>query len=286
MTDLPLYIFKAEFKPRLERILADVVLLSEIATLAEQADKVQEAEAEEMGSWDLMGTNKSNQNLKDILWAPATEIAAAASSDNEDAAGNGDSVYRARNNMPTSEDARSSGNIDRRAAFADSVMGDHAGGFSSAAEAAPMTPPAIAVHTFSRPFRKTESGRLNIKDMLDAWEEPESKGEKGSDISIHDILKFRRALSHLDEDHPFGSAFGPAMNRDQCIASSHSVYQRLLKLAPGEDGTTNALILPFDVLALLTLEEDGKTENIAKKRLLKRVFTPDPSGKLPLLAFV
>jgi len=286
----------AEFKPRLERILADVVLLGEIANLAEQAEMVKEAEAEEAGSWDLMASvNKGNQNLKDFLWAPAPgeEVTEASSSDNEEGGDtDADKNYKNspdRTSIPTSPRDKTSSTeppkTDRRAAFADSVLGDHAEAFSSASQAAGIFGPSPRM---SRPLRKTESGRFKLKDMLEAWEEPESKADKGNDISIRDILKFRRALSHLDEDHPFGKAFGPAMNRDQCIASSQNVYERLLKLAPiTESGDSNAGVLTFDILSLLTLNEDGKTENLAKKRMIKRIFTPDPSsGRLPLLAFV
>lgn len=107
-------------------------------------------------------------------------------------------------------------------------------------------------------------------------------------------MKFRRALSHLDEAYLFGEAFGCTSTRDECIASSHSVYYRLVKLAPSVDkGSTtdsdesdNTGVLPFGVLALLTLQEDGKTENTAKKRMIRKIFTPDRSGALPLLAFV
>ena len=284
-----------EFKPRLERILADVVLLSEIATLAEQADKVEEAEAEEEdadgGRWDIMASVKgNNQHLKDFLWAPAPEVAENSSSDNEDF--NNSMSSLPRRNMATtntsSPEEETCTRDDKRAAFANSVMGHHAEAFTTASNAAGLS---SGTARMSRPLNKTESGRFRIKDMLDSWEEPESKMEKkeGSEISIHDILKFRRALSHLDEDHPFGTSFGPAMNRDQCIASSHSVYHRLLKLASSvsdESGDKNTGVLTFDVLSLLALNEDG-TENLAKKRMLKKVFTPDPSsGRLPLLAFV
>jgi hypothetical protein len=120
-----------------------------------------------------------------------------------------------------------------------------------------------------------------------------SCSRQSSEISIQDILKFRRALSHLDECFLFGEAFGSTATRDQCIASSHSVYYRLVKLAPtvekdseGAGCSEGTTVLPFDVLALLTLQEDGKTENHAKKRMIRKIFTPDRSGALPLLAFV
>jgi len=112
------------------------------------------------------------------------------------------------------------------------------------------------------------------------------------EISIHDILKFRRALSHLDEEFLFGEAFGNSRTRDATIASCHEVFYKLLKLSAGteqlKDGNNQEChgVLPFDVLALVTLQEDGKTENVSKKRILRKLFTPDRSGGLPLLAFV
>lgn len=68
----------AQFKPRLKRILADVVLLDEIATLAEQADKVenkQDIEGAESDSWDMMKMSPSivQQNINDLLWVPKIE---------------------------------------------------------------------------------------------------------------------------------------------------------------------------------------------------------------------
>ena len=99
------------------------------------------------------------------------------------------------------------------------------------------------------------------------------------EVTIEDILKFRRALTHMDETHPFGEAFGPSTNRDECIVSAHAIYYKLMKLAP------DARVLPFDILELLAVDEDGK-EDPAKKTVIRRIFTPDLSETLPLVAFV
>ena len=58
---------------------------------------------------------------------------------------------------------------------------------------------------------------------------------KSMEISIHDILKFRRALSHLDEEFLFGEAFGNSRTRDATIASCHEVFYKLLKLSAGTE---------------------------------------------------
>lgn len=99
------------------------------------------------------------------------------------------------------------------------------------------------------------------------------------EVTIEDILKFRRALTHMDETHPFGEAFGPSTNRDECIVSAQTIYSKLMKLAP------ETKTLPFSVLALLAVGGDGK-EDTAKKTVIRRIFTPDHSEMMPLLAFV
>lgn len=252
----------AEYKPRLEPVLADVVLLSEIATLAEQADKVDEAAMEEDEepdtswdpSWDLMAAAKMKQNLNEFLWSPSldrqnSQLSTTSNTDLPEGSSNDDTEQN--DNHPASKQ------------------------------------PAVTMPD-PRQLRRSESGRLKVKDRLDPWEVPDDKGDKAAVINIHDILKFRRALTHLDEDCMFGEAFGLTNTRDQCIASSHSVYYRLMKLAPTaeEDCEKPPDVLPFDVLALLCLEDDGVTENLAKKRKLRKLFTPDTSGGLPLLAFI
>lgn len=83
----------------------------------------------------------------------------------------------------------------------------------------------------------------------------------------------------IDETHPFGEAFGPTGDRNECIESSHDVYQRLLKLTP------DLHAVPFETLALAAIDENDHVDQ-AKIRALRRVFRPDAEDSLPLLAFV
>lgn len=126
---------------------------------------------------------------------------------------------------------------------------------------------------------KAES--INMKDLLDAWEEPINKRDKkkNEEATIQDVLQFRRALELMDIDRPFGEAFGTASNRDKCILSSHSVYRRLVKMTPEDDN------LPFATLNLLAVENDEE-EKQAKSAALLKLFCPDRDGKVTLLAFV
>jgi hypothetical protein len=83
----------------------------------------------------------------------------------------------------------------------------------------------------------------------------------------------------MDLEYPLGTGFGPASTRDELIVSAQSLYQRLLKLAPG------SRILPHSVLMVLTENEDG-TEDKEKRRSLKNLFRPDADDEVPILAFL
>lgn len=125
------------------------------------------------------------------------------------------------------------------------------------------------------------SGSIRMKDLLDAWEEPINKRDKNknAEASIQDVLQFRRALELMDIDQPFGEAFGSASNRDECILSSHTVYHRLLKMTPEEK------ILPFTTLNLLSMDNDEE-EKQAKSAALLKLFRPDRDSNVTLLAFI
>jgi hypothetical protein len=98
--------------------------------------------------------------------------------------------------------------------------------------------------------------------------------------SIYDVLKFKRALRYMDESRPFGEAYGPAADRDEAIASAHQVYWSLMKF---DRDSVNAI--NFDILALITNDEDGKTIP-EKLQALKKIFRPDARNELPMLAFI
>jgi hypothetical protein len=83
----------------------------------------------------------------------------------------------------------------------------------------------------------------------------------------------------MDLEYPLGTGFGPASTRDELIASAQSLYQRLLKLAPG------SRILPHSVLMVLAENEDGTLDK-EKRRSLKNLFRPDADDEVPILAFL
>jgi hypothetical protein len=233
------YILPAEFKPRLEKILKESVLLSEVADLAEEADHLQANE-----SFRHKPKPSLSKGIGSVKWFAEEDYGA---SDSLPGGNDDDSKDPDAESNSSSNNATSLGRMD----------------------------------SFGRPaLSRTASGSFRVKDLLDRWEEPVNKLDKASDGSaIHDILKFRRALSYMDESHPFGESFGPATTRDECIASAHSVYYRLLKLTPDID------VLSNEVLSMLAQDEDGN-EIVPKQVALKRLFRPDRYNQLPLLAFL
>ena len=83
----------------------------------------------------------------------------------------------------------------------------------------------------------------------------------------------------MDLEHPFGEAFGRASTRDELIQSAQILYQRLLKLAPG------CCSLPYNVLAILSDNDDGTVDKNLKKSL-ENLFRADVDGEIPILSFI
>lgn len=84
----------------------------------------------------------------------------------------------------------------------------------------------------------------------------------------------------MDDNFPFGGAFGPAGTRDQVVSSAASVYGRLLKLTPGREKVS------CEFYEMLALEDDEETINVSKRKALSRLFQPDANNEMSLLAFV
>lgn len=96
---------------------------------------------------------------------------------------------------------------------------------------------------------------------------------------MSDVLKFRKALTYMDLEHPFGESFGRASNRDELIKSSHAVYQNLLKLVPGSS------ILPNSILLVLAEKDDGTIDKEMKKSIVS-LFRANAGQEISLLSFV
>eukprot|EP00804_Cyclotella_cryptica_P009864 CCRYP_014152-RA/>CCRYP_014152-RA protein AED:0.26 eAED:0.26 QI:897/1/1/1/0.88/0.8/10/620/1334 len=139
--------------------------------------------------------------------------------------------------------------------------------------------PVDTIHEPVRGILHQGSTTFQIKGLLDRWEEPVNKLDKGSDPTIHEILQFRKALSFLDDEHPFGLSFGPAFTRDSCIKSSRELYTSLLAF------DTDSPVLHFDVIGVLAYDSDGNFDERKAKGLV-RLFRPDRFDEVTLLAFV
>ena len=102
---------------------------------------------------------------------------------------------------------------------------------------------------------------------------------QSGETSIQDVLKFKHALSSLDDTIPFGESFGKATGRDEAIDCAHRIYHMLLNCSPG------AKVLPFEVLAWISFDEKD-VQDEAKLKALRRLFHPDARNNLTLFAFV
>ena len=70
----------------------------------------------------------------------------------------------------------------------------------------------------------------------------------------------------MDDNYPFGEAFGPAGTREQVVASSANVYARLLKLTPGQEKVS------CEFYEMLALEDDEETINISNRFRFTLIF--------------
>lgn len=94
-------------------------------------------------------------------------------------------------------------------------------------------------------------------------------------------MKFNRVLQVLDNTQPFGEAFGPAGDRDECIESSHHLFFRLLKLSPDD----SAIPLSTILLAAIDELEIGLVDE-SKMKALRRLFRPDCENELAMIPFI
>ena len=124
-----------------------------------------------------------------------------------------------------------------------------------------------------------ESTTSKIKHLLDDWKEPVNKAAEVVTPSVHEILQFRQALAFLNDDHPFGSNYGPASTREENLKSAKGLYRRLLELDPG------SATLHFDVIGVLAYNTDGSFD-VSKAKSLVRMFRPGINDEVTLLHFV
>jgi hypothetical protein len=98
-------------------------------------------------------------------------------------------------------------------------------------------------------------------------------------VTISAVLRFRKALTFMQNRYPFSLSFGPADTREACIESAQQVYRRLLKRSTEQE------LLQFETIALLALDENDNI-NQEKAKALVKLFRPDRQGNLTMLDFV
>ena len=245
-----------EFKPRLEKLLKEVVLVSELAALAEEAEL---AASEEL--MEVQVDNKEQQRVTNV------KFMGDVSWSNNNRRRDGHSPTKnvvANENETTDSDDDDDGDDDDESDDEDSEI---------------TTQNDILPERQSFRARQLSSTSCVLQGLLDHWEEPINKADKSLNASISDILRFRRALTFMDDDLMFGETFGPASTREQLINSAHRVYNRLLMLTPGREKVSCEF---YDMLAQ---EDNGKLNN-KKRKALRKLFRPNGANEISLLAFV
>eukprot|EP00980_Cylindrotheca_fusiformis_P014169 scaffold3720_cov141-Cylindrotheca_fusiformis.AAC.8 len=123
-----------------------------------------------------------------------------------------------------------------------------------------------------------EKAKLN--QLLGQWEEPDrhTAGEK-TQISISEVLRFRNALSFINNDYPFSYSFGLACSREATIRSAQELYNRLLSLSPSQ------VHLQFETIVHIALKHDGSIDTEKAKQAIK-IFRPDREGNLEVMDFI
>ncbi|KAL7569468.1 hypothetical protein ACA910_009702 [Epithemia clementina (nom. ined.)] len=278
------------FKPSLEKLLGDIVLLSQVAALGEEAvllaqeqfdNSNSDHQSEGSGSnpnkrttMDLKPGASTNKGLSSMVYSnvhftASTTAGASGTSETTTGPQQDEDAY----NPPVTKSCE-----DDSSLFSSGPLGAFSDRFHSRND---LLMSIRSIGGGGHDMSRDSSGNLDMKSLLDRWEEPAIKNDKSARSStIEDVLRFRRALACMDEEYPFGEAFGPADSRDACIQSANSLYYNLLKLDPTSEQ------LSYELLSFAIVEEDATEEYRMKKVTFRKLFRPDMHGKLPLLAFV
>jgi len=321
-TTVAMYFGKKTFinyKARLEKLLADIVLITEVAELAAEIQSISKRDENRSGmelqakgrpsvgesKWGSMKFKPRNTSVNRGVTFK-TDFRKTSSSDNDEEGielegKDEDLTDDDSSGSDVSDDERTSdGSCEEKVgsenvgATCELLMKNNASTANTTYSNKPApTDEQIQMQTesasgFAVPvnvdFEGTNEGSTTIGshkmlNFLERWIEPVNKLDtQVNDASIGDILKFRKALTYMDETHPFSECFGPANTRNACIRSSQKIYRHLLK-------AKKSAVLDFDVLALLAIDEDGN-EIEPKRRAIYQLFRPDRNNELSLIVFV
>jgi len=301
-TVLALYLGKRiyfHYKKKVERVMLDMLLMTEVADLSQAIDDFEFVEEEEKPAKKLSTKGSIAQTFKNSTMADIAKNQLRANSATMD----NDSDEEDKNNDVNLSQSLDEGeepskllpinpswNTLRRDTSARSDTSDsapesplrsaHSIEVLPASDVPEGQPPVQNINEPVRNLLRDTSTTSQIKSLLYRWEEPVNKQDKEiQEPTIHEILQFRKALSFLEDSHPFGLSFGPAFSRDSCIKSAKALYRRLLALTPG------STVLHFDVIGVLAYNADDSFDEKKAKELVK-LFRPDKHDEISLLAFV
>ncbi|KAL7500365.1 hypothetical protein ACHAWT_008467, partial [Skeletonema menzelii] len=301
-TVLALYLGKRiyfHYKEKVERVMLEMLLITEVSDLSQAIDDFDFVEEDEQvtrksSTKDTKASIAQTFKTSTMADIAKKQLGREAELDSEtEEEGNNDELATSIDDGEDSEEEESSQLLPKNSAWnslrrdtsaqsdvSDVAAPDPAHLDKKGLEVPEGPPPVQNINEPVRNLLRNTSTTAHIKSLLSVWKEPVNKQDQViEDPTIHEILQFRKALSFLEDSHPFGLSFGPAFSRDSCIKSSKALYKGLLALTPG------STILHFDVIGVLAYNPDGSFDDRKAKELVN-LFRPDKHDEISLLAFV
>lgn len=246
-----------EFQPKLERLLHDLCLLSEVADLARHVD----LSPDDHFLWRV----RTSAGMDGHQCVPSTR----GEEDSGSVVFQGDNIM-INNNACTSNSAKSHPSTRSNDSTDDEE--DYENDMSTSHQRA-MDPNIGSVS--------------HIRSFLERWDEPKCSSSTPRRQDIRDVIRFRHALDQLiDTLYPFGETFGAVSNRDDCLVAAQEVYRRLLATNQSSWTSPTNKVNYAVILAALDNEEEPLFERRRKKRSLRRLLRPGLFGRLSLVEFV
>ena len=166
-----------EFKPRLEKLLGDVVLLSEVATLGEEAEVVVDHRPEETDAGSAFDGGGSADDAKTMVFNNVHFVSIGG--DDQVMASPPTNHHHGSSSTTNLVDA-----IEQNDPPLEGPLLDTNTSMYNLPEQIPTnlsTPATVISSGDERQYhemRRTVSGSLRMKSLLDRWEEPEIKNNK------------------------------------------------------------------------------------------------------------
>jgi hypothetical protein len=164
--------FAEDYKPKLELILNDIILISEVAELAEEAENLPEDIEQETKKEMAKENTLKKRSLNQVRWS-SVKFHGKGSTRLGDEGDEPASPPSSRNGPPSQGAAQ-------RGLFGDRSRDRFSG------------------------LARDSSGRLQIKNLLDRWDEPTNKSDRVSCISFLLLLAFGSYSSCVSISLDFG----------------------------------------------------------------------------------